>query len=180
MISVIDNSFLTLFLNPEAVARPDPSTGVPTPYFREKIEDLIDTMNATGGKLIIPAPVLAETLCYRRSSDETVSIINGVSCFDVRPFDGKAEIELAELMKSNKSKIREIRRENSAKSQAVKFDLQIVAIGAAHGAKVMYTDDSPQSNFATLAGLEVKHTWNLPLSDKRRQIEMWEGGDERP
>ncbi|MEO0426709.1 MAG: hypothetical protein AAF160_04615 [Pseudomonadota bacterium] len=106
--------------------------------------------------------------------EETINLLQAVSCVEIFPFDTKSAIELSEIIKRDKARIRTIQLDSSVSWQAVKMDLQIVAIAKSNGASLIYTDDGPQARFATLAGLEVAHTWNLPLTPERAQAPLWE------
>ncbi len=58
--------------------------------------------------------------------------------------------------------------------QRIKVDLQIVAVALTYGADTLYTDDGSQTTFAELCGLNVMHTWNLPLNEAYRQPDLFE------
>lgn len=172
MTVAIDNTFLTLFLNPNSEARPNPAIGEPTPYIKERIEDLIDELSAKREVLIIPSPCLAEVLSGLKDDRGVIEKLNGQRAIDICPFDQKCAIELADLVKRHRKKIKEIKANGGPTWQNTKMDMQIVAVAKVYGASAICTDDNSQGAFATLCGLEVKRTWDLPLSDERAQIVM--------
>jgi predicted nucleic acid-binding protein len=170
VIVAFDNTFLTLALNPSVTPRPNPATGQPVSHCRERIEALIDSFGPKD-KVLIPTPVLAEVLCVAEDCDQILTVTRNVACFDVVPFDARSAYELAQMTRAaiaaGDKKDGEIEP-----WQLIKLDRQIVAIAKAHGAKVLYSDDIPQSNFAIRAGLEVRHTWNLELPDTHAQLRL--------
>lgn len=168
MIAALDNTFLTLLLNPRAVPRPNPETGQPAEYCRERIESLIDDISAKQGTVIVPAPALAECLCSTDSAEAYLEVLSGYSSIDVFPFDKKAAFELSQIMR--KADLAGDKRSGeSGNWQHVKMDRAIVAIAVVNGATTLYSDDNRQSNFARMAGLAVIHTWDLPISEKWAQ-----------
>lgn len=72
-------------------------------------------------------------------------------------------MELADLYRRRQPKTQQIRQHTGMSWQAVKIDLQIVAIAVHHQATTFYTDDSNQAEFARLSGLTVRHSWDLPI-----------------
>tara|TARA_R110002096_G_scaffold342687_1_gene535668 strand:+ start:50 stop:391 length:342 start_codon:yes stop_codon:yes gene_type:complete len=97
--------------------------------------------------------------------------INSYFCFEPAPFDNKSAYELAAI--TNASLKKGDKRSGVNESwQKVKFDNQIVAIAKTHGAKILYTDDSGQTEFAKIAGLKVVHTWELELPAEYAQISL--------
>lgn len=169
----IDNTTLALLLHPKAKPPIDPATKRPLEKCRERIEKLIDDLDADGERIIIPTPVLCEFLILAgKDSSEYLDKIENAKTFLVMPFDKKAAIELAAMELDHRSK-------GSKKTgpdipyQKVKFDRQIVAIAKANGARTIYTDDGDMRKFAIRAGLKVVSTWELevlpsktPLFDK--------------
>jgi hypothetical protein len=84
----------------------------------------------------------------------------------------KCALTLGELAQKFRAEIKEARQLNKWARQQVKVDIQIVAVALTYGADTLYTDDESQTTFAELCGLNVMHTWNLPLSDAYRQGEL--------
>ncbi|MGZ9809960.1 hypothetical protein ACXN5S_05800 [Pseudoroseicyclus sp. H15] len=166
MITVIDNSILTLLLNPMAKARPNPETGEPAEHIQDRLSGLLDSMSKRSEQLIVPAPALAESMCNVNNPTSLIETLRASACIVVAPFDTKASVEFSDLIRSSRGAIREIKSETAASWQFVKMDLQIVAIGKASGASKILTDDDRQGRFAKLAGIEAVHSWEIPLQDK--------------
>ena len=81
----------------------------------------------------------------------------------VRPFDEVAAIELA-AHRSGRPDANTANEVVLASPWAkLRFDRQIVAIAKTNGAKRIYSDDEDVTKFATRIGIEVMHTWELPL-----------------
>jgi predicted nucleic acid-binding protein len=118
----------------------------------ESVSSLIHQLSAQSAKIIIPTPALAEFLKLNpNSAQNTLDTINKSACFQVRPFDDKASIELAELLGGQVSGIRDL----------LPFDRQIVAIAKAHGASIIYADDEKVADYAAQCGIPAKRLKDL-------------------
>jgi hypothetical protein len=116
------------------------------------VTHLIKTLSAENTKVIIPTPALAEVLTHGPDSAQIwMEAINTCACFQVRPFDDKASIELTELLGKTAAGIRDILR----------FDRQIVAIAKVYGASVIYADDEKVAEFAAECGIVAKRLKDL-------------------
>ncbi len=160
MIAALDNTFLSLFLNPNAKPKPDPNTGQPVPHCKERVEDLIDKYAGAQDVIIIPTPCLAELLTAVPDISKSLEIIEQSSSMQIASFDARCATELAiETRKAIDSGDK--RSGVSADWQKVKFDRQIAIIAKVKRAEVFYTDDNTQAEFARQLGIEVQHTWDL-------------------
>jgi len=175
VIAAIDSTILTLILNPSAKAASDPKTSLPTPDIKLKLLSMLDDLAASNARLIVPTPAIGETLCVATPSDELLSKLNSFTCIDPQAFGIRAAISMADVVKSNKSGIKKIRDDATRPWQHVKMDLMIVGVALASKATRIYTDDGPQSRFAEMAGLEVFHSWNLKVTGKYQQKDLFEG-----
>lgn len=172
MIVALDNTFLTLWISPDAKSRPDPKTGKPVDFCKERIEALIDSLSRNDrSRVIIPTPSLAEALVSAEDAIKITKELELYASVQIVPFDVRSAVELSYLTRAALAA-------NNKKGgldidwQHVKHDRQIVAIAKAHGASILYTDDSSQTHFACQAGLSVKHTWDLELPAAYAQHSM--------
>lgn len=134
----VDASFLILLLDKGARASLQNGT--------EEIARLIDRLSLENAKVIVPTPALADVLTRAPEAGQNyVEQINKCACFQVRPFDDKAAVELAQLLGKSVVDERDILR----------FDRQIVAIAKAYGASVLYADDEKVVEFAAGCGLQT-------------------------
>ena len=134
----VDAAFLKALL--DGRSRPDP------------VATLIRTLSAENAKVIVPTPALAEVLTHVADAGQTLmEKINRSACFQVRPFDDKASIELARILGKNVGGIRDILR----------FDRQIVAIARVSGASILYADDESITAFAAECGIPAKRLKDL-------------------
>lgn len=160
MKAAFDNSFLTLLFNPKA-----PSS---VPKAAELVDDLVTELDKKKAKIIIPAPTLTELLIkIPRSGPVTIEKVKAYACFQIKPFDEKSAIELAETL------IASIGKKRSKKVVAkmkITFDRQIVAVAKAHGATVMYSDDKEVRDFSEECGLEAYTFASLNLSPKQQKL----------
>lgn len=173
MTVVFDNTFLTLLLKPDARARPNPATGQDTTNLDLRLDALIDELAKVGEKILIPSPAFAEALTICSDLEKVKSVVAGVDIMEIVPFDARAAVEYG-IMVRNALANGDKRAGATGEWQRIKFDRQIVAVAVAHGASVLYTDDCNQTRFAELAGLTVRHTWDLPLPPKYAQTCMFD------
>jgi len=171
VIAAIDNTFLTLLLNPGAAPRPNPATGQPTSHCRQRIEALVDDLSRRNGTLLVPAPSLAEALCASNAIEAYFHDLQQYSAIEVAPFDARAAYELGRIIRA--ANANGDKRSGQAGSwQHVKMDRAIVAIAVSRSATVFYSDDDRQIAFAKLAGLMVNSTWDLDLPPDYAQLDL--------
>jgi predicted nucleic acid-binding protein len=174
---VLDNTFLALMLNSKARPPKDPSTQKPVERIADRIEKLLEDLDAESERMIVPTPVLSEFLVLAdQSAPEYLNRLAEMKNILVKPFDEKAAIELAAIELDDRKKIGK-RGASSSPWTKVRFDRQIVAIAKTNGAKRIYSDDEDLMKHATRLGIEVVPTWDLPLLPAR-QIDMDYDGKE--
>lgn len=170
---VIDATMLLLFLVPD-VPGPTDARGRPLSYASQRVRHLVTQLDDRPGEIIaIPTPVLSEVL-IRRSPLETrkiVDLLNGRGVFSIEPFDQRAAIELAQMLKKRPRK----GPETWAK---LKFDCQIVAIAKACGATQIYSDDEDVYKLGAAASIPVLRTRDLELPPEAGQAELFPDGED--
>jgi hypothetical protein len=172
VIAAIDNTFLTVLLNPSAAPRPNPSTKVPIAHCRERIEALVDSLSRNGATLIVPAPALAEALSATQAIESYFEGLKQYSAIELAPFDGRAAYEFGRIIRTATND-GDKRSGQTGDWQHVKMDRMIVAIAVSRSATIFYSDDLRQKKFASLAGLEVKSTWDLDLPPEYAQHNLF-------
>jgi hypothetical protein len=173
VIAAIDNTFLTVLLNPNAAPRPNPQTGQPIAHCRQRIEALIDDLSRKRATLLVPAPALAEALCATEAIEAYFKSLQEYAAIELAPFDGLAAYEFGRIIR--KAKANGDKRSGQVGDwQNVKMDRTIVAIALSRSATILYSDDGAQRNFAIAAGLAVKSTWELDLPDEYAQHDLSE------
>ena len=55
-----------------------------------------------------------------------------------------------------------------------------MAVAVTYGAETFYTDDDGQASFAKMCGLNVRHTWDLTISDRYAQRKLEEVSEPWP
>jgi hypothetical protein len=171
--AAVDNTFLTLLLNPRATPRPNPATNESVTHCRQRIESLIDEISTKNGTLYIPAPALAEVLCVGEAIESYFEQLQTFACIELAPFDGKAAYELGKLLRDAISR-GDKRSGQSGNWQHVKMDRMIVAVALSNKVDLFLSDDQSQINFAKSVGLTVKSTWDLALSPDYSQQHLSE------
>lgn len=158
----IDNTTLALLFHPAAKPPNDPKTGQPLIKARERIEQLVNDLDAEDERVIIPTPVLCEFLILAGPEGSIyLEKIQGAKTLLVGPFAQRAAIELAAMELAARGKGR--KRASDLPYQKVKFDRQIVAIAKVNEARTIYSDDQDLGRFARSVGLRVVCTWDLPI-----------------
>jgi hypothetical protein len=151
----IDNSFLTLLLNPKARGS--------VPNAPAKVETLILDLSERGATIVIPTPVLTECLVkYGGTVQEGFEKLKKYSCFEIRPFDERAAIELAIALRGENKADAKAARKNATASK-VQFDKQIVSIAKVQEVTVMYSDDDDLCAFAISLGMQARRLVDLPV-----------------
>jgi hypothetical protein len=173
VIAAIDNTFLTLLLNPWAAPRPNPATGQPISHCRQRIDALVDDLSRRNGTLLVPAPALAEALSASNVIEAYFNDLKQYSAIEVAPFDGKAAYEFGRIIRAAIAS-GDKRSGQTGHWQHVKMDRAIVAVAVSRSATVFYSDDARQIAYANLAGLMVKSTWDLDLPPEYAQQDLSE------
>lgn len=169
---VVDASVLLLFLRPDARVPRDRS-GRPSPeHARERVEHLIDELEKSKTIVVVPTPVLAEVL-VRASSDDARTILerlSGSAFFSIEPFEQRAAIELAEIMKRELEQHGRRGLRDEAETWAkLKFDRQVIAIAKVCGAGIIIAHDKGLKTVGERAGLKVIGLGELPLPPEKSQ-----------
>jgi len=129
---------------------------------REKVDFLLEGLEKSREKILIPAPALAEILVHAGpAGPEFLATVMKSSRFQIAPFDTMAAVEVAEAIKRAR-KSGNKRGKSKDNWQKIKYDHQIVAISKVAGASVLYSNDGPLSNFAEINGLRVIQLADLP------------------
>jgi predicted nucleic acid-binding protein len=158
-----DATTLSLMLHPTARPPKDPRTGKPIERLEDRIEKLLEDLDAENDRIIIPTPCLSEFLVLAgKDGPAYLDKIREMKTLLIRPFDEMAAIELAAIEYEDRSK-GDKRGGVAAPWAKVKFDRQIVAVAKVNGAKRLYSDDEDVIKFGRKAGLDVISTWDLPL-----------------
>lgn len=132
----VDASFLAVLLDKRA--------RVSVEHGPELVARLIEHLSAQRAKVIIPTPALAEVLTQTPGVGRFyLDRIQRWACFQIRPFDDKAAIELAQLLGTGVTK------------DLLNFDRQIVAIAKVYGASTLYADEEKVAQFGAECGLQV-------------------------
>ncbi len=169
MFVAFDCTFLSIAFCPETRPTEVPSTGKPIENCKERVEGLIDDLSEKKAEIIIPSPCLCEMLCKVPDIERALTIIYDREVFRVRSFDSRCAYELAKV--TRKAIDQGDKKSGSAASwNKVKFDRQIVVIAKVCGAEVLYTDDQNQAKFSKELELPIKHTWDLALPKKYKNL----------
>lgn len=178
---VIDATVLMLLLQPDAHV-PKGIDGAPIDRPVERIAFLVEKLEKSRSKIIIPTPALSEVLVRADAgmAQMLVEKINSMSVFRVEPFDERAAIEVAIMTRNsmdggkNPSK-----RDPNTTWAKLKYDRQIIAIALVSQATTIYSDDLGIAATAKRSALNVIGLADMDLPPEDPQIEFpFEDGDE--
>ena len=158
---VFDTSTIVLVLDPSAKP-PTDDNGQPVSDCKERVEYLIDTLNASRTTILIPTPVLSEYLIgVGPNKSEYIDRINQSRNFVWGSFDVKAAIDLSMLIDPDLQNGKKLAI-NLTKAK-IKFDQQVIAIAKSRGADRIYTDDRGLAYRARANGIPAVMTYELPV-----------------
>jgi len=174
---VFDSSILILVFDPNAKPPTDPATDRPVARAAERVGHLISTLEKAKEKIIVPTPVLSETLVYAGPNmREIIGELSKQSCFRIADFDQKAAIEAAVAVRDalDRGGWRVDGAKPGETKAKIKFDRQIVAIAKAEGAQTVYTDDGSMAKYAERAQIQAIRTadLDLPPEDPQRSWDL--------
>ena len=95
MIVACDNTFLTLIFNPDSKPTPNPKTGYPIDYCKERVDELLDRHSREGNIILVATPCLTELLTSVPDLAKVVDEITSSSAFLPASFDARSAVELA-------------------------------------------------------------------------------------
>jgi predicted nucleic acid-binding protein len=169
----IDETTLSLMLHPAARPPSDPKTRKPVERVEDRLEKLLEDLDADNERIILPTPALCEFLVLAgKDGPAYLDKLREMKTILIKPFDEMAAIELASIEYEARGK-GDKRGGSAAPWTKVKFDRQIVAVAKVNGATKIYSDDDDVIKFGAKAGMEVISTWNLPLP-LAKQTKMFE------
>jgi len=139
---------------------------------RDRLDHLFANISAAKGRVVLPAPVVAEFLVHSDlgTSDWLVAL-ERKSSIVVAPFDRRAALECALI---DRAALASGNKRGGRKEawQRIKIDRQIVAIARVAGAVSIVTDDAGLTTTARSVGLQVQSLSELDLPDSARQSKL--------
>lgn len=164
---VLDATMLLFLLDPSAGV-PFDTAGKPIAKAKERVQQLIATLDKEGTRVLIPTPALSEVL-VRAGADASgriVSLLTSQSPFRVEPFDTRAAIEVSAMLRKEFAPGKKQAKGNATWAK-IKFDRQIVAIAQVNGATHIYSTDADIRALGRRAGIEVVGLADLPEPDEK-------------
>lgn len=171
---VIDATTLMLLLRP-GVGTPRGDDGTPIDKPLERLNFLVETLEKSRTKIVIPAPALSEILVRVApiEAERLVEAINSKAIFRIEAFDVRAAIEVAAMTRNSADGGEHPERRDEAATYAkLKYDRQIVAIGIVTNATAIYSDDRGIRAVAARAGIKVIRLADLELPPEDAQMKL--------
>jgi len=166
---LFDNNFLSYLLNRDARSPLDSKTGEPVQHAQERVEYLIQCLDQSGERILIPSPALAEVLVFAGDAlGGWLNLINSTAAFEVADFDQRAAVELA-LMEQIDRKQGDKRGGSDDSWAKVKFDRQIISIAKVHSVSAIYSDDANLKLWAERHGINVVRLEDIDLPPELAQ-----------
>ena len=157
---IFDSTYLVVYLHPNPKPAMDRSNQ-PVKQFKERVHNLIGTLNASSTVVGVPTPALAEVLVRSgKSRGQFLTTLSDTYRFEIIPFGTRAAIEASELIERLKDENKSQPVDNWAK---IKFDIQITAIGKAESATTIYSDDKDIEGYAKRWKIPVTRICDLPV-----------------
>jgi hypothetical protein len=177
---VFDSTFLLLLVHENVRIPADPKTRRPWDRGRDRVEHLLDRLSDARVEILIPTPVLAETLVRTGpATAEYLTRIRAIPGFRIGNFDQKAAVELA-LMTGLALDSGKKRGVSVAPWQKVKIDRQIVAIAKSEGVTDLYSCDVDLCALARAEGMTPYDIGDLLLPPVKAQPDLFEPDDRSP
>ena len=173
-MAVFDATILLLFLEPDARAPCDPATNEPVTNAKARVDHLIETLEKRRETIVIPTPALSEVLVHaNEAGPDYLDILNTTRWFRIEPFDQRAAVELATIVREALKK-GNLRAGTKATRAKLKFDRQIIAIARTQNQSTIYSDDDDIAQLAEPLGIEVVpvHTLPVPPKDAQGTLEL--------
>jgi hypothetical protein len=170
---VLDATMLMLLFRPDVPGPKVDSLGRPIDHVKERIDYLVQTLDAAGSRIIIPTPALSEIL-VRASPEETQQIIERIhkfKVFGIEPFDTRSAIEVAAMTRAALDGGNKKIGSQSAWVK-IKYDRQIVAIARVVGATEIFSDDKNIKTIAKEVGIPVRGLAEIALPPEKAQGEL--------
>lgn len=163
MMAVFDATALIHLFEPNAPAIIDPATQAPVTNAQSRIDHLVQTLEQNHERVVIPTPALSEVLVH---ADDAMAgyleVLNNTSRFRIAPFDQRAAIELAAIIRDGPT-TEQLRVGSASTRASLKFDRQIVAIARVEDETAIYSDDDDMANLGEALDLKVIRTYDLPV-----------------
>ena len=139
---------------------------------RTRVEYLLDSLNKSKGRVLLPTPVIAEFLVGADAASLTFqTALIKRSGVVLGPFDLKAAHEAALI--DGAALFRRDKKDSSTKPwQKIKIDRQIVAIAKAAGAGLIVSNDADIHVTAARVGIRAARVEELEFPDSARQGEI--------
>ena len=166
---MFDATALIHLPEPDAPSIIDPATKKPVPDAKARFKHLVETMEQKRERIVIPTPALSEVLVHANDAIASyLEILNNSSRFRVVPFDQRAAIELANIIRESLSD-RKLQVGAGGTRASLRFDRQLLAIARVQEEVTIYSDDGDMYKLGKSLGFDVIRTYDLPVHPGEQQ-----------
>lgn len=161
-VIVVDSNFIISYITKKDLSADD----------RVRIDHFIGEIDKSKARVIFPMIAISEFLVRADRAGRTfLEELEKKACIFVADFDRGAAHELAR-MEREALDAGDKRAGSEEPYQKIKVDRQIIAIGIAHGAKMVVSRDDGVRAQATRLGLVAKRIQDLELPESARQLTL--------
>lgn len=171
MTVAFDNTMLSILLNPDGDVPNDPQTGAPVTEAQARAEAVVQSIQKSKRKIILPAPACAELLtAIGPDAQQYLNIVSRSRVFEIGSFDARGAAELA-LLNRDTFKLHDSKN-RAEPYQKRKVDRQIIAIAKVYGATELYTDDIGLAKRARMCGITPVSIAEIPIPEAAKQLPL--------
>lgn len=166
-----DNTMLSILLNPDGQIPNDTATGKPVEAATERADGLVQELQKSRRKIVLPTPACAELLtAIGPDAQQYINTVSRSRVFEIASFDARCAAELALL---NRDTFAAHDLKNKLEPyQKIKLDRQIIAICKVSGVTTIYTDDKGVATRAKMCGIEAIGIAAIKIPESSKQMRL--------
>lgn len=166
-----DNTMLSVLLNPDGQIPADPETDKPVEAAKERADGLVQDLQKSRRKIVLPTPACAELLtAIGPDAQQYINTVSRSRVFEIASFDARCAAELALLNRDTFAA--HDKKNNLEPYQKIKLDRQIIAICKVSGVTVIYTDDHGLSKRAKMCGIDAIGIAAIRIPEDSKQMRL--------
>lgn len=163
---LLDTNFLSAYTYDSTSANFKPEDA--NDSLADRLDFLVEQLSEKDAEIVIPAPVLAETLSARGANiTKIIPILESQAVFRIVDFGQRAAVEFGMLFKEQKPL-----KESGQTKAPFKFDLSIIAIAKISSVSTIYSADKDLIKRARALNFTVCDFQGLPRRPQEAQASL--------